>query len=593
MKNLKIGKKLFISYAVVLVLLVLGTVVSIFNLRSLGDQIETFYDGPFTVKSSANTIDTQFEAMQKAVFRSIANEDETITAEAVGNAKKHAEEIQEQLPIVEEHFLGDKEIVNRLKAALEELAPMREEVLELASQNKNAEAAIYMDVHNIPVIEKAQKELDALITTVDKNGETLITSLDSAVARTIILLIILGVASILVSVAFGVYIAKGITVPVAQLLSAAKSLAAGHLEEATVDYESKDELGHLATSIRDLSESLTAIISDEDYLLGEMAKGNFDVHTKNEEKYVGDYMAILKSMRLINTSLSDTLSQINESSEQVASGSDQVASGAQALSQGATEQASSVEELAATINEISSQVEKNAESALEASRKAMSVGDEASESNSRMQEMLHAITEISSTSNEIGKIIKTIEDIAFQTNILALNAAVEAARAGAAGKGFAVVADEVRNLASKSAEASQNTAALIESSLRAVENGTKIANETAQSLDKVVNGVQEVTGTIEQISTASNQQADSVRQVTQGVDQISSVVQTNSATAEESAAASEELSGQSQLLKDLVSRFTLKKEGRKVEHPVTIPQDEVSDQQVYSRPQTTVIGSKY
>ena len=201
--------------------------------------------------------------------------------------------------------------------------------------------------------------------------------------------------------------------------------------------------------------------------------------------------------------------------------------------------------------------ERNAENALSANEKAVEMGRRITESNRQMQDMIHAMDEISSSSKEIGKIIKTIEDIAFQTNILALNAAVEAARAGEAGKGFAVVADEVRSLASKSADASNSTSALIENSLRAVLNGTRIADDTAKNLSDVVSGVKDVVATIGQISNDSTEQADAIGQVTQGIDQVSSVVQTNSATAEESAAASEELSGQAQLLKKLISQFRL------------------------------------
>ena len=217
-----------------------------------------------------------------------------------------------------------------------------------------------------------------------------------------------------------------------------------------------------------------------------------------------------------------------------------------------------MQELAATINEISNRVKQNADNAQQANAMAGSVSTEMNVSNEKMQRMIQAMGDISNCSSEIGKIIKTIEDIAFQTNILALNAAVEAARAGTAGKGFAVVADEVRNLASKSAEASQNTSALIENSLKAVENGTKIADETAQNLLQAVNDVNEMTNIIGQISEASSNQADAISQITMGIDQISSVVQTNSATAEESAAASEELSSQSQIMRSLVGRFRLK-----------------------------------
>jgi methyl-accepting chemotaxis protein len=265
---------------------------------------------------------------------------------------------------------------------------------------------------------------------------------------------------------------------------------------------------------------------------------------------------------------------INESADQVSSGAGQVSSAAQALSQGATEQASSIQQLSASITEIAGEVNKNAYDASTANTLSLQASAEVERGNEHMKKMTSAMSDISDSSNEIGKIIKTIEDIAFQTNILSLNAAVEAARAGVAGRGFAVVADEVRNLANKSAEAAKNTTALIESSIQAVKSGTKIANETATSLNAIIEGTKKTAELVGEISKASNNQATSINQITLGVDQISAVVQTNSATSEESAATSEELSAQAQALKSMLSALKLKDHSESAQSSVTTPAEE-------------------
>lgn len=557
MKDLKVSKKLTISYAIILTLLIMSCVVSIVDFIRLGGQIETFYDGPFTVNDSASVINSNFERMQKSVYRSISNTDSEIVKEAITDARNCAAIIQEELPVVKAHFLGDQQIIDRLDAALAKLAPMREHVLTLASENQKAEAADYMEHNNILAIQEAQAELNSLIESGNKKGETLVSGLSEKQAMAVFTVIILGGISVAVSVVFGIYITRGITQPVTELEQAARAMARGEFSAVRVAYDSRDELGSLAGDIRSMVKTLTDVLQNETYILNEMAEGNFSVHSEKDEYYIGEFEQLMRSMKKISRGLSELLLQISRSADNVAAGSEQVSSGSQNLAQGTTEQAASVEELTGMMSEISDQAYRNSRDAQEASEKAQMVKENATESSRSMQEMVKAMAEISGKSDEIRKIVKTIEDFSFQTNILALNAAVEAARAGDRGKGFSVVANEVRSLANQSSAASKSTAALIQSSLQAVENGRKIANETDNALSEVVSGIDNVSELLFHITDASSKQFDANRQVTENINLISEVVQTNSATAEECAAASEELASQAQLLKELVSHFKL------------------------------------
>ena len=314
----------------------------------------------------------------------------------------------------------------------------------------------------------------------------------------------------------------------------------------------------MCDAMRESQFILYGVVEDIDHIMENMARGNFDVRSKEPELYVGNLFRVLTSMRETAAGVSRAMLGILDSADRLDAGSDQVSSGAQSLAQGTTEQAAAVEKMLATISELSDQVKQNALNATNAGELSVQAGDGVAESNQFMNELVLAMAEIQRTSDEIGKIIKTIDDIAFQTNILALNAAVEAARAGAAGKGFAVVADEVRNLAAKSAEAAKTTTSLVSNTQKAISKGSTLAASTSKSLHEVVEKAQLVGQRTTEVAEVSNRQAEAIRGMSGGLEQISSVVQQSSATAEESAAASQELSEQAAMLKALAAQFKIR-----------------------------------
>ena len=563
LQKLRIEKRLKVSSFITLCLTSCAAVVAIIVMSvviSRYNHVLTYYAFPQGDIALAMNEYAEIRSATRAII-GYDNEDEIAAVMA-----QHDEALQEVERLMDEI---EKSIVTpegeasfkKMEDALAAYCAKDAEIVEIgkttdATQNA---AAQHMAINELTPLYNAVDE--AFTELMDVNvikGDEAQTLLSTLAWSLIAFIVILVLAAFFISNKLSITTAKGIVEPMHQLSDRLNGFAQGDISSPFPQDDNDDEISDMIKTVSGTTVKIRTIVNDMDELLGNMAEGNFDIHSSCREEYVGEFSGLLEATRKMNQQINQTLSDIKGSSDMVSAGATNLAEASHALAEGATDQAASIEELQAMVSEISAGMGKTTDISNNAYERATQCAEEAEKSRSEMEVMIDAMNKINETSKDISNIIIEIEDIARQTNLLSLNAAIEAARAGEAGKGFSVVADQIRNLADQSAKSAVSTKQLIVESINKVEEGSQASVKTSETLVRVVELMKTVAESSRDISEMVTKEAESIEQANQGIIRISEVVQSNSATAQETSATSEELSAQAATMDEAVARFNLK-----------------------------------
>ena len=554
-KEKSIKEKIDYGYKLAVCLMVASSIIGIIALSVLDSTLMSFVNGSNRADTAVKLCRININIAARNVREAALNDDLNEFSAYEESVVEHLAEVDKELEALEETGLIEDELLQKYVTAINNWEAIGYDILALIEAGKREEATNAILTSCVPAVNEVieiSKELDEVT---DIMMEESVQSSKITFIATLILIVIFIIISIIMALKTSKRVVNSIVTPIDEIKSVAAQLTEGNLH-TELTYQSGDELGTLADSLREAIYVLGTYVEDIEKSMQEFSNGNFDVQP--EVDWRGDFVGILDAFMSFENSMAETVEGIQSAASQVEGGAVQVADGSMDLAEGATEQASITQQLTATIENVSEQVATNAENAKEISSKVENSGIEMESSNEKMREMVQAMSEINESSQEISKIIDTINEIASQTNLLALNASIEAARAGEAGKGFAVVADQVSILASQSADAAKESTVLIGSSMKAVEKGISIADETAKHLERVVEEQKIITEEVNKVANALESQTEAFTQINAGVGQINDVVQTNSATSQQCAAASQQMSSQASMLESMVSKFKIK-----------------------------------